>query len=158
MRLPNAGAAIAAGVIGFREHGHPITVQINDSSMPRIGRISVRAFLFAGSSLSREAALVGGVFAWAIASVKSAFSGGPDFFEPNLVCFHLLLWAEREGLHALQNTNQLVHILVPQIEFSEGVHFHDSRFLHRRVGRDSDHIAHRRRRVRVGLACYSQTS
>ena len=53
---------------------------------------------------------------------------GAEFFEPDLVYLHLLLLADREGLHALQNTNQPVYILVPQIEFSKGIHFHESRF------------------------------
>src|SRR5260370_40295077 len=128
MRHLNADAAIAAGVIGSREPERPITVKIKDSSMPRLGGVSVRALLFPGSSLSREAALVG-AFPRGHRLREVCIQCGANFFEPDLVCFHLLLWADREGLHALQNTNQPVYTPVPQIEFSEGVHFHDSRFL-----------------------------
>src|SRR5258708_39072935 len=103
-------------------------MNIVDSSMPGIGVVSVRALLFPGRSLSREAALFG-AFSRGHRLGEVCIQCGADFFEPNLVCFHLLLWADREALHALQNTNQPVYIPVPQKEFSEGVNFHDSRFL-----------------------------
>src|SRR5713101_2914833 len=128
MRLLNANAAIAAGVLGSQEPEHASIVKIADSSMPRIGGVSARALLFPRGSLSREAALVG-AFSRGHRLGEVCIQCGADFFEPNLVCFHLLVWADREGLHALQNTNQPVYIPVPQKEFSEGVNFHDSRFL-----------------------------
>src|SRR5712691_3393686 len=128
MRLLNANAAIAAGVLGSQEPEHASIVKIADSSMPRIGGVSVRVLLFPCGSLSREAALVG-AFSRGHRLGEVCIQCGADFFEPNLVCFHVLLWADREGLHALQDTNQPVYIPIPEIEFSEGVHFHDSRFL-----------------------------
>ncbi len=103
-------------------------MNIVDSSMPRIGVVSVRALLFPGSSLSREAALVGALSRGHRLG-EVCIQCGADFFEPNLVCFHLLLWPDREGLHALQNANQPVYIPVPQIEFSEDVHSHVWRCL-----------------------------
>jgi len=124
MRLLNANAAIAAGVIGSQEPEHPIIVKNKDCSLPRIGGVSVRPLLFPGSSLSREAALVGAL-ARSSSFGEVCIECGADFFEPNLECSHLLLWTDRESLHALKNANQPVHIPVPQIEFSEGVHFHD---------------------------------
>ena len=99
-----------------------------DSSRPQIGGVSVRPLVFPGNSLSREADLVG-AFSRGHRLGEVCIQCGSDFFEPNFVCFHLLLWADREGLHALQNTNQPVYVPVPQKEFSEGVNFHDSRFL-----------------------------
>src|SRR5216684_7968131 len=54
---------------------------------------------------------------------------GADFFGPNLVCFHLLPWTDRESLHALQHTNQPVHIAVAQIDFGANGHLQGSRFL-----------------------------
>ena len=116
MSLVNAAAVIAAGVIGSREHGRPITVHNNDSSMPRIGPVSVRAPLFPGSSLSVEAALIGAL-ACGHRFGEVCIECCANFFEPDLVCFHLLLRTDRESLHALQNTNQPVHIPVPQIDF-----------------------------------------
>src|SRR5437660_3375447 len=99
-----------------------------DSSMPWIGGISVRALLSPGSSLSCEAALVGAL-ARGHSLREVSIECGAYFLEPNFEYFHVLLWADREGLHALQNANQPVYIPVPQIEFSEGVRFHDLRFL-----------------------------
>src|SRR6266436_2820997 len=128
MRPLNADAANAAGGINSREPECRITPQIDYSSMPRIGGVSVRDVLFPGSSLSCEAALVGAL-ARGHSFGEVSIECGADFFEPNFVCFHVLLWADREGLHSLQNANQPVYIPVPQIEFSEGVHFHDLRFL-----------------------------
>src|SRR6266446_3503379 len=128
MRLLNANAAIAAGMLGSRRPERSLMVKIIKSLMLRIGGVLVRTLLFPYGSLSREAALVG-AFSRGHRLGEVCIQCGADFFEPDLVCFHLLLWADREGLHALKNTNQPVHIPVPQIEFSEGVHFHDSRFL-----------------------------
>ena len=128
MRLLNANAAIAAGMLGSRKPERPRMVKIIKSLMLRIGGVLVRTLLFPYGSLSREAALVG-AFSRGHRLGEVCNQCGADFFEPNLVCFHLLVWTDREGLHALKNTNQPVHIPVPQIEFSEGVHFHDSRFL-----------------------------
>src|SRR5260370_13630992 len=98
MRHLNADAAIAAGVIGSREPERPITVKIKDSSMPRLGGVSVRALLFPGSSLSREAALVGAFpRGHRLREVCIQFSA--NFFQPALVCVHLLLLAHAGSLH-----------------------------------------------------------
>jgi len=59
MSLPNADAAIAAGVIDSQGYARPITVHNDQCSMPRIGLVSVRALLFPGSSLFRDTALIG---------------------------------------------------------------------------------------------------
>src|SRR5229473_1968905 len=96
MRLLNANAAIAAGVLGSQEPEHASIVKIADSSMRRIGVVSVRALLFPCGSLSREAALVG-AFSRGHRLGEVCIQCGADFFEPNLVCFHLLVWADREG-------------------------------------------------------------
>src|SRR5260370_42712869 len=107
MSLLNADAAIAAGVIGFGAHGRPITVQINDSSMPRIGVVPFRGLFFPSSSLSVKAALVGSL-ARGHGFGEVSIERGANFFEPDLVCLHFLFWTDRESLHALQNTNQPV--------------------------------------------------
>jgi hypothetical protein len=117
MSTLNAHAANDAAVISFWEHARPMTVYNNDSSMPRSGTVSVHTFFFPGSSLSPEAALVGAL-ARGHRFGEVCIEGGANFFEPNLVCLDFLLWTDRESLHALQNTNQLVQIPVPQIDFS----------------------------------------
>jgi hypothetical protein len=120
----------------------------NDSSTPRNGTVSVHIFFFPGGSLSREPVFVGAL-ARGHRFGEVCIKGGADFFEPNLVCLHFLLWTDRESLHALQNTNQPVHILVPQIDFSVQVDFQLSRFLSPTLRRNSDHVAHRERQVRT---------
>ncbi len=102
--------------------------KIMDSSMPRISGVSVRRLVFPGSSLSSEAALVGAL-ARSSSLGEVCIECGADFFEPNLECSHLLLWTDRESLHALKNANQPVHIPVPQKEFAVKVCFQCSRFL-----------------------------
>src|SRR5229473_4016821 len=102
--------------------------KIMDSSMPRISGVSVRRLVFPGSSLSSEAALVGAL-ARSSSLGEVCIECGADFFEPNLECFHLLLWTDRESLHALKNTNQPVQIPVPQKQFAVRVCFQCSRFL-----------------------------
>lgn len=116
MSLLNATAVIAAGVIGRRKVRGPITMQNSNSLVTRIARVSVCALPFPGSSLSREAALVGSL-ARGHRFAEVSIECGANFFDPNLVRLHLLLWADREGLHTLQNANQSVHIPVPQIDF-----------------------------------------
>jgi hypothetical protein len=116
MSLLNATAVIAAGVIGTREYGRPAALLNNYSSMTRSGRVCGRALPFPGSSLSREAALIGAL-ARGHRFGEVCIECGANFFEPNLVGLHLLLWTDRESLHTLQNTNQPVHIPVPQKDF-----------------------------------------
>jgi hypothetical protein len=116
MSLLNADAVNAAGVIGRREVTGPITMQNSNSLVTRIARVSVCALPFPGSPLSRKAALVGAL-ARGHRFGEVCIECGTNFFEPNLVGFHLLLWTDRESLHTLQNTNQPVHIPVPQKDF-----------------------------------------
>ena len=79
----NADAANAAGVIGCREHGRPITAHTNDCSMLRISCVFVHGLFFPCSSLSREAALVGAL-ARGHRFGEVSIECGANFFEPNL--------------------------------------------------------------------------
>lgn len=100
----------------------------NDSSVPRSSTGSVHTFFFPRNSLHREAVLVAAL-ARGHRFGEVCIKSGADFFEPDLVYLHLLLWTDQETLHALQNTNQLVHIPVPQIDFSVQIDFQLSLFL-----------------------------
>src|SRR6266436_1437538 len=104
------------------------TFTIMSSSVPWIDPVFVDAFLFPSCSLCRETTLVR-AFSCGHRFGEVSIECGTNFLEPNLVRFHLLLWTDRERLHALQYANQAVHIAIPQINFGVNVQFQRSRFL-----------------------------
>ncbi len=95
---------------------------------PSLPLFRVCALFFPGSSLSVEAPLIG-AFSRGHRFGEVSIERGANFFQPNLVRFHLLLWTDRESLHPLKNTNQPVQIPVPQKKFAVVVCFQYSRFL-----------------------------
>jgi hypothetical protein len=105
-----------------------LKAQKSDSSVQTIFLVVVRVFLLPGSSLSVEAPLIG-AFSRGHRFGEVSIERGANFFQPNLVCFHLLLWTDRENLHPLKNTNQPVQIPIPQKKFAVEVCFQYLRFL-----------------------------
>src|SRR6267142_1618172 len=83
---------------------------------------SVRPLLlsFQGNSPGQKAKFIG-AFTRSHHLGKVGIQSGTDFFEPDCVCSQLSLRTHGMKLQALQNTNQPVHVQIPDVNFCEDI-------------------------------------
>jgi len=77
---------------------------------------------FQGNSPSQKAKFIG-AFTLCHHLGKVGIQSGTDFFEPDSVRFQLSLRSNGMKLQTLQNTNQPVHVQIPEVNLREGISF-----------------------------------
>src|SRR5205814_10110433 len=81
-------------------------------SVRQIFLVPVRSLAFPRGSLSLETTVVVS-FRGAHSPGKIGIESGANLFELDLVDFHLVLGKNSDRLHALEDTNQTVHLAIP---------------------------------------------
>jgi hypothetical protein len=115
-----AGACGVGETIGFGER----EVLLKETVLGAARTSSVRPLLlsFHGGSPTPEPKFVS-AFARCHDLGKIGIQSGTDFFEPDRVGFQLSLRTNGMELQSLQNTNQPVHVQIPEVDLRENVGF-----------------------------------